>query len=263
MKASLPAADVAYGLLRKKFQVEAVGDVAADTVKFVFVYWFPDSGVPLARKMKVGTFEGDIKKLFQPYQVDVNAGNDGELTEEIITTLLENVTGKADKTMAPVAAAKAAAPVRRSFLGGMDNKTQDLEMVDQSAIIQAIADVRNDDKPEAEWCIAEFDQSDPKVPKLKLKAVGANGLDVMKSNFSPDSFNFAFFRLTEVIDKTTAVKFCFIKSQPEATPFRLKGKLGLKLGAVAAVFAPYHGDLVIDLPEELTLDGVVEITRKK
>jgi len=49
MKAVLPASDVAYGLLREKFTWESVGDVSAETVKFIFVYWFPDSGVPLMR----------------------------------------------------------------------------------------------------------------------------------------------------------------------------------------------------------------------
>jgi len=145
----------------------------------------------------------------------------------------------------------------------MDGKTQGLDFVDESALIQAIADVRNDNKPDAEWCIAEFDQSDPKVPKLCLKQVGSGDIDTMKASFAPDNFNFAFFRLTEVIDKTVAVRFCFIKSQPEATPFRVKGKLGQKIGAVTAVFSPVHGDLVIDTPDELTAEDVVAITKKK
>jgi len=58
MKAAFPEKDVAYGLLRQSFVWESVGDVSADTVKFVFVYWFPDSSVPLMRKMKVGELCG-------------------------------------------------------------------------------------------------------------------------------------------------------------------------------------------------------------
>ena len=113
LKAVLPPNDVAYGLLRQKFTTDTAGQVSADTVKFIFVFWFPDSGVPLARKMKVGTYEGEIRKLFSQYHVDINAGNESEFTEDIVRTLLENVTGVADKTMAPVAKKKAAPPVRR------------------------------------------------------------------------------------------------------------------------------------------------------
>ena len=53
-------------------------------------------------------------------------------------------------------------------------------------------------------------------------------------------------RITETIDQTEAIKFCFIKSQPEATSFKSKGKLGLLGGAVSSVFHPYHGDIFID-----------------
>jgi hypothetical protein len=136
MKAILPQNDVAYGLLREKFNWESVGDVSADTIKFIFIYWFPDSGVPLMRKMKVGTMEGQVRKLFQQvsiggrnipttiqpfrcyailthlrnpprqYHADIMAGNGGEFTADIVKTLLENITGKADHTTAARAAPK-------------------------------------------------------------------------------------------------------------------------------------------------------------
>ena len=50
-KAHFPANDVAYALIRKKFNWETVGCVTADTIKFVFVYWRPEQ-IPVARKMK-------------------------------------------------------------------------------------------------------------------------------------------------------------------------------------------------------------------
>jgi len=48
--------------------------------------------------MKVGTFEGQVRKLFEQYHTDINAGNGGELTQEIVNTELENITGKANHT---------------------------------------------------------------------------------------------------------------------------------------------------------------------
>ncbi len=258
---ALPANDVAYGLLRQNFTWESVGDVSAETVKFVFVYWFPDSGVPLMRKMKVGTFEGETRKLFADYHVDLSAGNLSEISADIVKTLLENVTGKADHTGAEVIQKKEE-KYERKFVGGMSGKTQELPMVDEAAVMGAIADVRNDTNVDAEWVIVSFDVSGRK-PALQLKATGSGGLESFKAALDKDSFNYGIFRLTETIDETEAVKFCFIKSQPEATPFRQKGKLGMLTGAVASVMAPFHGDVFVDTVDELTLDSVVLATKKR
>mmetsp|Transcript_16441 Transcript_16441/g.33881 ORF Transcript_16441/g.33881 Transcript_16441/m.33881 type:complete len:313 (+) Transcript_16441:78-1016(+) len=261
MKSMLPSNDVAYGLLREKFNWESVGDVSADTIKFIFVYWFPDSGVPLMRKMKVGTFEGQIRKLFEQYHADIMAGNDGEFTEDIVKTLLENITGKADHTTEAREAPKAA-KFERKFIGGMDGKTQDIAFVDEGALREAISSVRDNEQPDVDFVVADFDMSSKK-PALKLKEVGGGGLDALKAVLAGDQFNYGFVRITETIDQTEAVKFCFIKSQPEATSFKAKGKLGLLGGAVSNVFHPYHGDVFIDEVGDLKMDEVVLATKKR
>mmetsp|Transcript_12072 Transcript_12072/g.21922 ORF Transcript_12072/g.21922 Transcript_12072/m.21922 type:complete len:262 (+) Transcript_12072:339-1124(+) len=261
MTAAFPEKDVAYALLRQNFTWESVGDVQADTVKFIFVYWFPDSGVPLMRKMKVGTHEGGIRQLFAQYHCDVNAGNLGEITPEIVNTMLENITGKANHQVA-AREKKVEEKFERKFIGGMDGKTQAIDIVDEGALKEAIAKVRDNDQPGFDFCLADFDTSGKK-PALKLKEVGGGGLDALKAALAADSFNYGIVRITETIDATEAVKFCYVKSQPEATPFRQKGKLGLLAGAVSAVFAPYHGDVFCDTVDELKIEDVVLATKKR
>lgn len=261
MKAILPQNDVAYGLLREKFNWESVGDVSADTIKFIFIYWFPDSGVPLMRKMKVGTMEGQVRKLFQQYHADIMAGNGGEFTADIVKTLLENITGKADHTTAARAAPKVE-KFERKFIGGMDGKTQDIAFADGDALKSAIASVRDDNQPDIDFCIADFDMS-TKKPALKLKVAGRGGLEAIKAALAADQFNYGFVRITETIDQTEAIKFCFIKSQPEATSFKSKGKLGLLGGAVSSVFHPYHGDIFIDEVGDLKMEEVILATKKR
>jgi len=216
---------------------------------------------PSSLSLVTGTFEGQVRKILQPYHIDVNAGNPGEITSELVTKMLEDVTGKADHTTA-AREKKVEAKFERKFIGGMDGKTQDIDFVDEAALKDAIAKVRDNEQEGFDYCIADFDTSGKK-PALKLKSSGSGGLDALKADLAADAFNFGFVRVTEVIDKTVAVKFCFVKSQPEATPFRQKGKLGLLGGAVSAVFAPYHGDVFVDTVDELTMDGVILATKKR
>jgi len=98
----------------------------------------------------------------------------------------------------------------------MDGKTQDIAFVDERALRSAIASVRENKQPDVDFCVADFDISGKK-PALKLKAVGGGGLEALKASLAGDQFNYGFVRITETIDQTEAVKFCFIKSQPEAT----------------------------------------------
>ena len=144
----------------------------------------------------------------------------------------------------------------------MDGKTQAIDIVDEGALKEAIAKVRDNDQPGFDFCLADFDTLGKK-PALKLKEVGGGGLDALKAALAADSFNYGIVRITETIDATEAVKFCYVKSQPEATPFRQKGKLGLLAGAVSAVFAPYHGDVFCDTVDELKIEDVVLATKKR
>ena len=258
MVSSLPADDVAYGLVRRSFIFEQAGGVKAETIKFVFISWFPPT-VPLQRKMKVGPVDGAVKKAFHPFHDQIDASDKSELTEAILTTLLENLMGKRDNTGVEVVA-KVEKKFFRSFVGGMDGKTQSMEFVDEAAVMSAISSVR-DDSCETEWIIVSFNMSEKK-PRLELKCVGV-GFDAFKASLDEAAFNYGILRTSEVIDATTAIKFAYVRSHPEGTPFRMKGKLGLLAGAVAGVFSPYHGDAFIDDVGDLTQDNIADAVRKR
>ena len=97
LQAALIEGDVCYGLVRSKFEFEKVGSVTADTVKFTFVYWRPE-GIPVSRKMKIGVYEGSVKRLFAPYHADIEAAEQDELGEEVLAALLGGITMRTDKT---------------------------------------------------------------------------------------------------------------------------------------------------------------------
>ena len=98
--------------------------------------------------------------------------------------------------------------------------------------------------------------------KEKVKLIPPFAIAALKAALATDQFNYGFVRITETIDQTEAIKFCFIKSQPEATSFKSKGKLGLLGGAVSNVFHPYHGDVFIDEVGDLKIEEVILATKK-
>ena len=259
---ALPANDVAYALLKRSYTHEVLsGSVAAVTTKFVFVRWFPE-GVSIKRKMKVGSIEGAVKKVFESFHGDIQASEISEVAEDIVVKLLEDIGGKTNRSEGVQKVVAKTVVEKRSFVGGMDGKTQDMQFVDESALKGGISSVRDNDQPSVDFVIADFDLTST-PPKLQIKCQGGGSVDAMNAAFSTDSFNYGLVRLTEQIDKSLVVKFCYVRSQPEATPFRTKGKLGVLTGAVAKVFAPAHGDVLIDGSEPLTQSMIVEATRKR
>ena len=91
LKQALVDRDVCYGFLRKQFEWESVGGITANTVKFVFVYWRPD-GIPISRKMKMGIYEGQMKRQLSPYHVVLEAAVQDEVTEAAVMDLIGSVT---------------------------------------------------------------------------------------------------------------------------------------------------------------------------
>jgi len=261
MVSQFPPNDVAYALYRKEFTHELQGEVAPKTTKFIYVSWFPQ-GVPLKRKMRVGTVEGQIRNAFHPYNCDVGADSQAEINDKVVNDLLLQVTMKNTNIGVARPTEKKEAPKRRTFVGGASSSTQAISFVDggEEAIAAAIANVRSDEV-DCDWCIASFDTS-AKPPKLQLKSEGTDP-NTFAENLDADTFNFGLVRLYETIDKTTAVKFCFVKSQPEVTKMMVKAKLGLLAGAVANVFGQFHGDVFYDDVTDCKYEDFVKATRKK
>ena len=414
----LPPNDVAFVLLRRHFVQETISAssssvVAPTSTKFVCLFWFPSSGVPIKRKMNLTSNEGSIKTLLRPYHTDMNCTEEAEVNERDVMKRVSDAAGTSNKTEGlsqkdlvagrgssntawtpkkkdknddeqdggskdkdkdkvaddgqtrergtgsrasnsyspgafrgmskiPLIAdpAEARRPSGGSFEGGEEETTQETErprtaswarpasnsvsgsssytpgafqgiskvsagvaamgvggvgtasssssssspakkfvpgtssapqslaldpLDGGSALKSAVSRVRSD-KPEdkdIDFCVAEFDCSSSSTPFLKLKAVGGGGVDMALGHLASDKFNYLLIRVTEVIDRTTATKFCFVKSLPDATPIKHKGKLGTLTGAVQAEFGAAHGDLTITEAAELTLEAVQLKTKKR
>jgi hypothetical protein len=167
--------------------------VQADTVKFIFVYWRPEN-IPIARKMKIGVFEGagdlvpgcyglmpycfpprrhsrwdsraagQIKRLFSPYHVDLEASSPAEISPQIVSDLLNSVTMRGSRvtdakpaTAATGAARAYTAPTEALKTGtGADNVRAAagaaVTFEDESQLQGDIADVRNDSTA-TNWCL--------------------------------------------------------------------------------------------------------------
>ncbi|KAI8922925.1 hypothetical protein BC831DRAFT_473782 [Entophlyctis helioformis] len=81
---------VQYALLRVTTKVDL-----STTVKFVYIYNLGE-GLGFAKKGRFGVVKGDVTKHFQPFHVDFEMTNPSELTEEIITKLVESAAGNAN-----------------------------------------------------------------------------------------------------------------------------------------------------------------------
>jgi len=89
MKSHLTDDVIMYGLYRT---VERIDD--SITIKFTFIDWRGEN-IHRMQRAKLGTHSGEIRTLFHPFHVDVQATQDDELTEEIIQKKVRMVSGTA------------------------------------------------------------------------------------------------------------------------------------------------------------------------
>jgi hypothetical protein len=75
---------------------------------------------------------------------------------------------------------------------------------------------------------------------------------------------YGLFRMTEVVDKSTTVKFCYVCWQPEDVPVMRKALLSTHKGVVTTAFRPFHCDFFAsgraDLSAEIAAHHVSGLT---
>lgn len=196
-----------------------------------------------------------VRTAFRPYQYDFHISDPQELTVDKVMQHIGSLTGtKSHVTERKVIQKQAS--YERKMLGGVTAKTQALSFTDEKVLKDAIKDVRSDSCT-MDWMLATFVDS-----KLKLKASGSSGVSGLVASASDDTFNYGLVRLSESSDGITAVKFCFIKLQPDNMPPSQRGRLGVLNGAVTAIFEPYHGTLLAGEISEINTESVVQSVRK-
>jgi len=262
MKDQFLDSDINYGLVRKSFNFEKAGTVSADTVKFVFIVWRPE--IPLKRKMMIGRFDGAVKKGFSPYHLDMDINAKDEVSEDILSDLIaeltmtkDHVTEKKSKGMylggmrlslrrgnSDAAKAKLKPNSRAEFkvIKGASVTIEDADSLDA-----AIKEVRSDASP-IMWCYAAYKDK----ATIALVDSGTGDVSEMLERCKDTQPGYGLFRVTEKFDKSTTTKFCFVVWTPPNIPIMMKAKISTHAGTVYPLFRPYHVDFVISDVEELS-----------
>ncbi|KAH9257568.1 hypothetical protein BASA81_003994 [Batrachochytrium salamandrivorans] len=285
---SVPESDIAYGVIRRVFEYDqAVGMGSAKVTKFIRVCWRPDAKISMKRKMKIGVLDGAIKKILGSTHTDLEAETKADLTDAAVLELIERITQKRDNVAAAdgkqssnflmggvahnartaqgdssAAKAKQDGYLDASHLTG-GAKGAEVAFEDLEAIQQALASVRDDRNPEVNWVLTGY--KDKKT--IELIGTGAGGVDELLQACRPATVCYGLFRVTEQIDKTTAVKFCFLTWQPEDVPVMARAAISTHKGAVQPVFRPYHVDFQVadasELDHERVMDHIMSLSGTK
>lgn len=279
-----------YILIRKDTKVEM-----AKTVKFVFIAWTPASMKPM-RKAFLSTAYRQICNFVKPFHVELQLNEKKELTEEMILKEIgltsgtmsrervhsSNPAGAGAAAPAPAAhASPSASSTSASSTAAVhppsspkaaerprgpstsEHKQQSnfvkagaaaITITDDAAFKEALKKIRND-KDDTNWLFASYSGK----CQLTLLGSGTGGIDEMITKFEADTPGFGLHRVTEVIDpKAKATKFVYVAWQPETTKIMKKAELSAHKGAIESVFRPYHIEMFVQKPAELTEKAVMD-----
>jgi len=266
----LVADDVCYGIVRKTVMYEKVGTVQTDSIKFIFIMYLPDS-IPLKRKMKMGKYEGTIKKLFQPYHSNIEINTPEEADEDGLVALIGDITMTASKVTDKKGdgmymggrkvdiindsqhnTARKLVPDSRADFGKVA-KGANVTFEDMDAVKEALNDVR-DDNTDTTWCLVTYSSK----KSIAFNNKGTGDVSDMLRHCVDTNVSYGLLRITEQIDQTVAVKFVYIVwSPPHVAPME-KAAISTHKGTVNPIFQPYHIDFTASEPEDISMDIINE-----
>jgi len=263
-KAHLPNNECRYILIKKDVKVEM-----AKTVKFALVDWTPD-GIPPLKRALLSTHKGQLKELLGSVHVSMPASDNKDLDEGVLMKKINdsagistNVTDKAatgpkvdvKKGAGASGSGRASVSDQKSptktgtpsvAQGGPGLKLSD----DFAGAIKAVRDGKD-----ATWMVA---RSADKGTSLNVVASGSGAIDEIQGKMEDGECCFALIRVTEQIDKSTTVKFVFIKWQPETLAPMVKAAINVRKGEIEKAFSPFHVNLQIAHKEEITTQHITD-----
>jgi hypothetical protein len=77
---------------------------------------------------------------------------------------------------------------------------------------------------------------------IGLVGKGAGGCDALMEAVQDGRAMYGLFRVTEKVDASTTVKFCYVVWQPPDVPVMMRGLLSTHKGEVTGAFRPFHCD---------------------
>jgi len=247
---------VFYGFFRVSEQIDQ-----SVTVKFNF-FVLTSNNIPPLHKAQLGTHRGFVTGLFTPYHNEFILDKPSEFTLDTVMEKVSSTSGTRSKVVSQEYAGAAQSRVAErdrklemSKRGGVTvpSDTAQLQLVDESSIRGALAEVRKDSS-ENTWLLLNLDGN-----KLSLKETGGGeGAGEIASRFDEKSINFGLIRVTEQIDESVTTKFVYIKYTAPGVAPKTKASATTLKGAIDAIFHPYSVDFFIERPDELTNDIVKE-----
>jgi hypothetical protein len=244
----LPEDQARFIVLRRDLKVEM-----AKTSKFIFVQWVPEKMKPMA-KAALSVQKPEVAKLAKPYNVEIVAGNSKELTEEIVSDQLNNVSGikshatehaattnraTSQSVSVPKSEARAISPrpsnATESKFAGFKPAVETVVTVDnESEFKEALAALRALKSPEAGWIAAKYAKKDT----LHFLGTETAALAGLGANFGGDEIVFALVRTTANDGKATTAKFTFINWVGKDVKPMTKAELTTRAGLIVKIFGP-------------------------
>eukprot|EP00475_Leptophrys_vorax_P015824 TRINITY_DN2218_c0_g1_i1.p1 TRINITY_DN2218_c0_g1~~TRINITY_DN2218_c0_g1_i1.p1 ORF type:complete len:320 (+),score=108.78 TRINITY_DN2218_c0_g1_i1:82-1041(+) len=253
---NLPEDDVAFAIIRYPVQIDRSANV-----RFAFVDWTPDRTHPL-KKSFISTQKGNIKKLFEPYHVDLLATDNSDLDEGFIlkklgaaSGTLSNVVDQKSEDKPKWVPRNSAASVSKPKGPSISsiNSAVKISFVNEDEFKAGLAAVR-DATSETTWFLSALND------KLALEVLGSGSgtVEDLLANVREGTANYGVVRVVDVIDRSTTLKFAYIVYMPEDVPPMKKGKINTISGNIKDLFAPVHVDFFINTKEEISQDAVVD-----
>jgi hypothetical protein len=287
LKQHLTETKMCYGLVRVQDKIDQ-----SVTIKFVFIIWCGEK-VPFVQKGKMTTHKGSISTLMGQYHNDINCSNIAELSEESIMSKVRDASGTAVHVKdainphpqtssvvitTPTAAATApgTSPSTSSFRGSGTNSTSAprsgaaakspgvpqsatvVQFTDEEGLRQAIRNVR-DNKHDNDWMLMGYEGN---TNKVVLVGSGDQGLEQLISHLEDDKILYGFYRTTDTVDNTVAVKFVFIIWVGEKVPIIRKARITTHKGEITAFVGQYHVDCNCSNLNEINDDIVTDLVRR-
>jgi len=257
LAAALDASQPQYALFRTREQIDQT-----NAVRFSFLRVVPTS-LPPAKKAHIGTLNGVIRDLFLPFAYDFDFSDASDFSPEAVQDKISGLSGTKNHSMTAAAAAgsKVAHPLGAQSSPSNSGAGPSVFVAQPSGSIQvddalrdAIRALRSDADPTT-WLVAG---RGPSADSLTLLASGSGDrpVDALKAHLPAGDVSFALLRVIDQIDRSSTVKFVYVRSQPESTPALRKSAVSTKLGLYNAVFHPFSSEFFIAQPDELTQEGV-------
>jgi len=240
----LPADASRFILFRHDMKVEL-----ANTSKFVFIHWLPDGLKPMA-KAALSVQQPAVSKLAKPYQVDIVAGSEKEITDEIITDQLLNVSGlKKHQTEAaatrPQSQSVSVPKTERPISPRQSNATEaKFAFKPQAEVVvtcendeefkAALTALRNSKSNSAGWVAAKYAKKDT----LSFVGTELESLAGLPEKLTAAEIVFALVRTTSNDGKATTAKFHFINWVGGDIKPMMKAEVTTRMGQIVKMFGP-------------------------